>query len=91
MNTRCPLMLILFSRCTDIAINFTFIISKIYKSLKISYKVFLILFWTPSNIHFRYKSHKTETEKGRIEVRPVMKCMFDCVVSQLITHGSMTL
>lgn len=84
-------MLICFSRGTNIAKYFTFLLSETYKSLKISYKVFLILFWTPSNIHFRYKLHKTETEKGRTEARPVMKCVFDCVVSQFITHGSMML
>lgn len=55
-----------------------------YKSLEISRKIILSLFWAPGNIHFRCKSRETETEKGRTEVRPVMKCMFDCVWSVLL-------
>ncbi len=74
-----------------ISLCFTFDISETYKWLKINYKTFLILFWAPGNIHFRCKSREIETEKGRTEVRPVMKCMFDCVVSQFITQGSMML
>lgn len=65
---------------------FTFIISETYKWLKIRCKTFLVSFWIPGNIHFRCKSRETETEKGRTEARPVMKCMFDCVCGQSVNH-----